>query len=100
MQHLAGESPGTSREEYFKFLRDLQARRNANREKPFAEEQAVLRELPPRRLESSRRLTRIPVSKGSTIQVQQNTYSVHSRLMGEEVDVVIGMEHVEVWYAP
>jgi hypothetical protein len=77
----------------------VQARRNANREKPFAEEQAVLRELPPRRLESSRRLTRIPVSKGSTIQVQQNTYSVHSRLMGEEVDVVIGMEHVEVWYA-
>ena len=96
---LRGSRDFNSREEYLTFLRDVQARRNANREKPFAEEQAVLRELPPRRLESSRRLTRIPVSKGSTIQVQQNTYSVHSRLMGEEVDVVIGMEHVEVWYA-
>ena len=96
---LRGSRDFLSHEDYRKFLRDLVTGRNANRQKRFAEEQAVLRKLPLRRLESSRRLTAVPVGKGSTIQVQQNTYSVHSRLMDEEVDVVIGMEEVEVWYA-
>ena len=57
------------------------------------------REPPSRRLESRRRLTAISVGKGSTIRIYENTYSVHSRLMGEGVDVTIGMEEVEVWYA-
>ncbi len=96
---LRGSRDFSSQEEYRAFLRSLVASRNAQRQKEFAEEQAELGELPPCRLASSRRLTGIKVGVGSTIQVQQNTYSVHSRLMGEEVDVVIGMEHVEVWYA-
>lgn len=96
---LRGSRDFVSRQEYQEFLRDLVTRRNANRQQPFAEEQALLGELPPRRLPSSRWLTGIPVGKGSTIQVLQNTYSVHSRLIGQQVDVVIGMEHVEVWYA-
>src|SRR5208337_2620744 len=53
---LRGSRDFTDQEDYRRFLRDLVARRNANREKPFAEEQGMLRELPPRRLESSRRL--------------------------------------------
>lgn len=96
---LRGSRDFASPEDYRKFLRDMAVERNAKRQERFAEEQAVLRELPPRRLESRRRLTAVPVGKGSTIRVYENTYSVHSRLMDEEVDVTIGMEEVEVWYA-
>jgi len=32
-------------------------------------------------------------------RVQHNTYSVHSRLIGEEVEARVFAEHVEVWYA-
>ena len=96
---LRGSRDFASREEYLRFLRDLVAARNANRQKRLAEELATLRPLPSRRLESSRRLTEIPVGAGSTIQVLRNTYSVHSRLIGRKVDVVIGVEEVEVWHA-
>jgi hypothetical protein len=96
---LRGSRDFASREEYEKFLGDLAARRNAGRQQRFAEEQAVLRDLPAQRLTSSRRLSDIRVGTGSTIQVLGNTYSVHSRLKGQKVEVVIGMEHVEVWYA-
>ena len=53
----------------------------------------------PRRLESTRRLTDSRVGVGSTIRVLRNTYSVHSRLIGRKVDVVIGVEEVQVWHA-
>ena len=96
---LRGSRDFANREEYLRFLRDLVAARNANRQKRFAEELAALRPLPAQRLESSRRLTDIAVGAGSTIQVLRNTYSVHSRLIGRKVDVVIGVEEVEVWHA-
>lgn len=96
---LRGSRDFASRAEYEKFLRDLVAGRNANRQQRFAEEQATLRDLPARRLGSSRRLSDVTVGVGSTIQVLGNTYSVHSRLIGEKVEMVIGVEHVEVWYA-
>ena len=96
---LRGSRDFANREEYLQFLRELVALGNARRQKRFAEERAVLRPLPPQRLASSRRLTGIGVGVGSTIQVLRNTYSVHSRLIGETVDVVIGVEEVEVWHA-
>ena len=37
--------------------------------------------------------------RGSLIHVDQNTYSVPSRLIGERVEVRLYVEHVEVWYA-
>ena len=52
----------------------------------FAEERAVLRSLPPARLESYKRV-RVRVSSGSIIRVDRNVYSVDSRLIGERVDV-------------
>ena len=39
------------------------------------------------------------VNTGSVIRVQKNTYSVDSRLIGEEVDVRIHADHLQVWYA-
>src|SRR5262249_62146598 len=42
---------------------------------------------------------RVRVGRGSTIRVKHNTYSVPARLIGETVDVRIGAEQVEVWYA-
>jgi hypothetical protein len=33
------------------------------------------------------------------IQVLSNTYSVHSRLIGEKVNVRVYADHLEVWFA-
>jgi hypothetical protein len=39
------------------------------------------------------------VRQGSTIRVNNNTYSVDSRLIGEKVQVRVFAEQLEVWYA-
>jgi Integrase core domain len=83
--------------EYEKFLRDLFARLNAGRRPRFAEELALLRPLPDRQLDTTRR-ERVRVSPGSLIHVHRNTYSVHSRLIGEIVEARIKPDTVEVWY--
>ena len=64
----------------------------------FAEERAVLRRLPVARLESYKR-AQVRVRSGSIIQVDRNTYSVDSRLIGERVDVRLYAEELEVWFA-
>jgi len=96
---LRGSRDFASREEYLGFLRAVVAARNAKRQERFAAEVAAFQPLPAQRLESSRRLTDITVGVGSTIQVLKNTYSVHSRLIGQTVEVVIGVEEVQVWHA-
>jgi hypothetical protein len=83
--------------EYEKFLRDLFARLNAGRRLRFAEELAQLRPLPERRLDTTRR-ERVRVTPGSLIHVHRNTYSVHSRLIGEIVDARVKPDSVEIWY--
>lgn len=83
--------------EYEKFLRNLFARLNAGRRLRFAEELAQLRPLPERRLDTTRR-ERVRVSPGSLIHVHRNTYSVHSRLIGEMVEARVKPDTVEIWY--
>jgi Mu transposase-like protein len=95
---VRGSRDCASREAYTPFVRALVARRNLRRAAQRAEEQARLRPLPERRLETLER-QRVRVSQGSTIQVKKNTYSVPARLMGEWVEARIGAEEVEVWYA-
>ena len=95
---LRGSRDFTSREEYWEFVRALVARRNRGRGDKFAAEQARLRPLPNRRLETLER-ERVRVSQGATIQVKKNTYSVPARLKGEWVETRIGSERIEVWYA-
>ena len=95
---LRGSRDFASRQEYAVFLDTVRDRRNHGRQKRIAEEVTYLCPLPARRLESLVRLA-AKVSRGSTIQVQRNTYSVPARLRGEKVEARVGAETVEVWYA-
>jgi hypothetical protein len=63
----------------------------------LAEEMAVMRELPARRMESAKR-ERVRVDSGSLIHVERNSYSVNSRLIGAQVEARSYLDHVEVWY--
>jgi hypothetical protein len=95
---LRGHRDFEDRQEYERFLRGLFTQLNAGRKTRFEEERRLLTDLPPRRLDTARTL-RVRVGPSSTIRVVNNTYSVHSRLIGEAVDVKLGAEHLEVWYA-
>src|SRR6266568_1201530 len=72
--------------------------RNVGRQDRFAEELMVLRHLPESRLSSC---LKVPcrVDTGSLIHIHRNVYSVHSRLIGEEVEARLYADRVEVWYA-
>lgn len=83
---------------YTSFLDNIAEGRNAGRRKRQAEEQATLRALPAKQLESCRQVD-AQVNRGSVIHVLGNTYSVHSRLIGERVRVRVYADHLEVWFA-
>ena len=95
---LRGSQDFSSREEYQGFLERLFEQQNAGRQGRLAEELPLLASLPPRRLEAYKAM-KVRVRRGSTIQVQHNLYSVHSRLINEWVDLRLYGEHIEVWYA-
>jgi len=95
---LRGSRDFASRVAYEGWLRELVTTRNGGRIAKVAADLACCRPLPAARLEALER-TRVRVSRMSTIRVKHNTYSVPARLIGEEVEVRIGMEEIEVWYA-
>ena len=95
---LRGSRDFGSREEYWRFVVTLVARRNGVRAERFRDEQSRLRALPARRLETLERQN-VRVSRGSTVQVKKNIYSVPARLIGEQVEARIGAETIEIWYA-
>jgi len=94
---LRGSRDFESRESYETFLRNLFAQLNAGRSKRLGEELAVLRRLPQQRLPAFRR-EEVTVGSHSTIRVDRNTYSVHSRLIGEKVVARVYAGHIEVWH--
>ncbi len=94
---LRGSRDFANMAEYAQFLKDLFAQRNAGRRARLAEELAVMRELPARRMESAKR-ERVKVDSGSLIHVERNSYSVNSRLIGAQVEARLYLDHVEVWY--
>jgi len=94
---LRGSRDFGSLAEYERFLKELIGRRNAGRRARLAEELAVMRELPPRRMETAKR-ERVTVDSGSLIHVERNAYSVNSRLIGERVEARLYLDHVEVWH--
>lgn len=94
---LRGSRDFESRRSYGEFLESLFRRLNAGRAARLAEEVAVLRALPARRLEAMKRV-RVRVTVASTIRVNHNTYSVNSRLIGEQVEVHLHSEHLDVHY--
>lgn len=86
-----------SREEYEIFLKDMFNQLNSNRTEKLAEEKKVLKTLPERRIEDYREFT-ATVSKGSTIRVNNNTYSVHSRLIKEKVKICVYAGCLKIHY--
>jgi hypothetical protein len=84
-------------DEYRRFLAAMFERLNAGRRQRLAEEISVMKELPGRRMETSKR-EQVKVDSGSLIYVDRNVYSVPSRLIGEQVEARLYIDHVEVWY--
>jgi hypothetical protein len=94
---LRGSREFADRYEYERFLDQLFKQLNAGRKKRFLQEQAILRRLPERRIESCKKMT-ITVGPSSTIRVNHNVYSVDSRLIGERIKVRLHMDRLEIWY--
>jgi hypothetical protein len=95
---LRGSRDFADRDDYDAFLRKLFGQLNRGRSERFAEEQPKLRALPAQRLAASKRLV-LKVGPSSTIRVNHNIYSVHSRLIGETIEVRVFAERLEIWYA-
>lgn len=95
---LRGSRDFNSLQEYDQFLRKILHRRNQNCQKRFAEELSQLRSLPKFRYDDYQEKDS-KVSCASTIRILHNTYSVHSRLIGENIKVRVYAEHLEIWYA-
>lgn len=94
---LRGSRDFSSREEYEAFLRLIFARGNRGRQARLEEEHRVLRRLPERRLDDFREI-KVRVGPSSTIRAAHNTYSVSSRLIGEEVTVRLSGESLGILY--
>jgi hypothetical protein len=94
---LRGSRDFASLEDYQQFVKGLFERLNAGRKQRLAEEMAVMKELPERRMESYKR-ERVKVDSGSLIYADRNVYSVPSRLIGEQVEARLYLDRVEVWY--
>ena len=95
---LRGHRDFDSQAEYAAFLENIVKQLNAGRQKRLSEELPLLRPLPARPIEAYTRLD-VSVSRFSTISVRGNTYSVHSRLIGESVRVHLYAQHLDVYYA-
>ena len=95
---LRGSRDFVTRADYTAFLQGLLVQLNAGRQQRRAEEQAHLAPLPAHRCEDFTRVE-VRVGRFSTIRVQRNTYSVHSRLIGERLRIHLHADHLELRYA-
>jgi hypothetical protein len=94
---LRGGRDFDDRGTYEQFLRKVFAQRNSGRTERFAQERPLLGALPQRRVDSWHRQW-LRVTQGSTIRVGTNVYSVPSQLIGENLDVHVMAECLEVWF--
>lgn len=95
---LRGSRDFADRKEYQAFLDGMFEKKNAGRSQRFEEEREALGTLPAKPLPFFGTVE-TKVRGSSTICVRRNTYSVPSRLIGEEVTVRVFAEHLEIWYA-
>lgn len=95
---LRGSRDFTDREDYERFLREMFTQRNRGRSTQIKLEKRFLGPLPARKIDSFKNV-RTVVSGTSTILVNNNTYSLDSRLIGEQVRIKVFAEYLEVWYA-
>ncbi len=94
---IRGNRNFRNRSEYNKFIQKLFKQLNSGRKKRFKEELKILKALPSKRLDDCSKM-KLKIGKSSTINVKHNTYSVHSRLIKEWVNLRIYAEYIEVWY--
>lgn len=94
---LRGSRDFCTRKEYELFLDGLFSQLNSNRHDRFKEELTALRPLPVKQLPACSKL-KVGVGPSSTIRVKHNVYSVHSRLIREQVTVRLYTEHMEIWH--
>jgi len=95
---LRGSRDFKSIDEYRVFLSKLFQQLNESRQNKLREELKNLSALPQGRRESCKRID-LTVGPGSTIHVLHNTYSVHSRLIGEKITIKAHIDHLEIRYA-
>ena len=93
---LRGSRDFDNREDYMAFVEQVVAKGNQARADRFAVEQQQLDPLPDHKIDCHETLCGIRVRSNCTIQVRRNCYSVPSRLIGEEVDVTIHAEWIDV----
>lgn len=93
---VRGRRDFVDRAQYEAFLREIFAAKNKPRT-ALGDDLRGMNELPPMRIEDFRR-ERVLVTRFSTIRAAENTYSVSSRLIGEEVDLRLYAETIEVWH--
>jgi hypothetical protein len=93
---LRGSRDFESQEEYDAFVQSIRAERNMARDQTMREELTTLRPLPLTTFDAPVRL-KTRVGGSSTIQIRSNTYSVHSRLIGEELQVLFRETTLEVY---
>ena len=98
-QHLLlrGSRDFESIESYEAFLFEAMEKRNRGRQQRFAEELAAMRHLPSVSVAIYREY-KVPVSRGGTIRVLRNLYSVPTSLIGHTVTVHVYEWHLEVRY--
>jgi len=95
---LRGSRNFESRKEYENFLKNSFTQLNSNRTDRLEEEMKALKTLPSRRIEDYREFNSITVGSGSTIRVNKNTYSTHSRLIREKIRVHLHAEYLNIYY--
>jgi transposase len=95
---LRGSRDFADRRSYEEFLVKVVGGRNRGRSGKLLEELALMAELPGVRL-AEYRSEKVHVGAFSTLRAGKNTYSVPSRLIGEEVEARLYSESVEVIYA-
>ena len=95
---LRGSRDFASRSAYELFLSKLFSQLNAGRRMRFEEEIKLLGTLPAKRLDDYTPF-KVRVGPSSTIRIKKNVYSVHSRLINEQVQVRLYADHLQIWYA-
>lgn len=93
---VRGTRDFADRASYEAFLREIFAARNKRRT-ALGDDLRAMKELPPMRIEDFRR-ERVVVTRFSTVRAAENTYSVSSRLIGEQVELRLYAETIEVWH--
>jgi len=98
-QHLLlrGSSDFESIEAYEAWVQEVCSRANERRRVKVAEEFVVMKPLSARAFLDYDEVT-VRVSQESTIRIKRNSYSVPTRLIGEQVRVRVHELHLEVWH--